>query len=549
LLALTAHGTIDGRSDGSLRYGVELTAQRDFSYSRIGLCILHPCELCAGRRYVTRTPTGVFSGRFPRHVGVQPVRDGVIYPLLDSFTELEIDMDGVAVSFAFEGDLFESEDQRNWTDASFKTYSTPLALGLPHQARAGEVIAQRVTVACAGTPPRRTRRSSETEVEIGPPVGRELPPIGLGMASHGLPLDAAQRELLLALRLDHLRVDVHLNADDWQQTLLAGTDAAAAVGAGTELAVFVDAPNRRRLQTLSGSLADLGPERIHRVLVFHEGTETTPAPWVPEVRRALGAALPGTPFSGGTNLSFAEVNRFRPEVETIDGIAWSITPTAHATDDRSMIETLAPQADQVASARAFGEGPALFIGPVTLRMRWNAHARLVADDPPGPGELPFPVDARQAAPFAAAWTLGSIARLARAGADSLTYFETTGWRGLIETDEVRPPAFQSTPGQTFPVYDVFAALAGWRATELLAVTTGDRLRSDALALRRGSAIRVLIGNMTGAVERIRLTGLGAQRASVQAPSWSEQRTAVQAEGAVTLALGPYGIAIIDSVVS
>jgi hypothetical protein len=55
--------------------------------------------------------------------------------------------------------------------------------------------------------------------------------------------------------------------------------------------------------------------------------------------------------------------------------------------------------------------------------------------------------------------------------------------------------------------------------------------------------------MTGAVERIRLTGLGAQRASVQAPSWSEQRTAVQAEGAVTLALGPYGIAIIDSVVS
>jgi len=25
------------------------------------------------------------------------------------------------------------EDQRNWTDASFKTYSTPLALGFPHR--------------------------------------------------------------------------------------------------------------------------------------------------------------------------------------------------------------------------------------------------------------------------------------------------------------------------------------------------------------------------------------------------------------------------------
>ena len=31
----------------------------------------------------------------------------------------------------FNGETFEMEDQRNWTDASFKTYCTPLSLPYP----------------------------------------------------------------------------------------------------------------------------------------------------------------------------------------------------------------------------------------------------------------------------------------------------------------------------------------------------------------------------------------------------------------------------------
>ena len=46
--------------------------------------------------------------------------------------------------FDFEGDLFEMEDQRNWTDGSFKTYSTPLALLLAEGGEPGQAIRQRV---------------------------------------------------------------------------------------------------------------------------------------------------------------------------------------------------------------------------------------------------------------------------------------------------------------------------------------------------------------------------------------------------------------------
>ena len=46
----------------------------------------------------------------------------------------------------FAGDVFEMEDQRNWTDASYKTYCTPLALPFPVEIPEGARISQSVTL-------------------------------------------------------------------------------------------------------------------------------------------------------------------------------------------------------------------------------------------------------------------------------------------------------------------------------------------------------------------------------------------------------------------
>ena len=43
-----------------------------------------------------------------------------------------------------EGDTFEMEDHRNWTDASFKTYVRPLALPWPYTPPAGQAVSQSV---------------------------------------------------------------------------------------------------------------------------------------------------------------------------------------------------------------------------------------------------------------------------------------------------------------------------------------------------------------------------------------------------------------------
>ena len=51
----------------------------------------------------------------------------------------------------FEGDVFETEDQRNWTDASYKTYSTPLSITYPVTIEKGTRIYQRVSLSVDGS--------------------------------------------------------------------------------------------------------------------------------------------------------------------------------------------------------------------------------------------------------------------------------------------------------------------------------------------------------------------------------------------------------------
>ena len=50
------------------------------------------------------------------------------------------------------GDIFEMEDQRNWSDASFKTYCTPLALPFPVEIDAGTAVTQEVCISLLGMP-------------------------------------------------------------------------------------------------------------------------------------------------------------------------------------------------------------------------------------------------------------------------------------------------------------------------------------------------------------------------------------------------------------
>ena len=80
----------------------------------------------------------------------------------------------------------------------------------------------------------------------------------------------------------------------------------------------------------------------------------------------------------------------------------------------------------------------------------------------------------------------SLKAIAEAGAvDAVTYYEATGWEGLMERAEGSPqPAdFISAPGEPFPVYDVLSSVAGSTGVRICHST--DPSRVDALARTTG----------------------------------------------------------------
>src|SRR5699024_8620095 len=107
VLDLEARGSV-------LTIALELTTARDLLTNRAGLVVLHPPALAGSELTVVHSSGDTTHTRFPSDIAPhQPAVDIV-----------SLESRGVRV--AFEGDTFEMEDQRNWTDASYKTYSRPL---------------------------------------------------------------------------------------------------------------------------------------------------------------------------------------------------------------------------------------------------------------------------------------------------------------------------------------------------------------------------------------------------------------------------------------
>lgn len=253
-----------------------------------------------------------------------------------------------------------------------------------------------------------------------------------------------------------------------------------------------------------------------RVLVFHTAEESTAGCWVRLARERLRPIAREAAFAGGTNACFCELNRTRPEVAAMDAVAFSVNPQVHAFDELSLVETLATQGEVVRSARAFCGDRPLVVSPVTLKPRFNPVAT-GPDAAPTADELPPQVDPRQMSLFAAGWTVGSLKHLAEGGAASLTYYETTGWRGVLEaeTGPARPARFPSAAGAVFPAYHMFADVADWKTGEVIACDSTDPLAVVALAVRATGSIRVLASNLTARERRVTLGGLGAARAAVR----------------------------------
>jgi putative intracellular protease/amidase len=558
-------GAISGHEDGRITYGLDGVAEKDLQYNRIGICVHHPWRETAGAPFRARTPEGEIEGRFPDLVGPQLVEDGLIRALFPAFDRLHVELPaGGSLELEFEGDLWETEDHRNWTDANFKTYSTPLALGFPHDLAHGQTLAQRVTI----TPRDVTRvrgGDGATRLSIGRPTGTTVPAIGLGADGDGHEPSEREVELLRALGPAHLRVEVELDGDEWPDVLRHAQETARRVGANLLVSLHLRPEHADRLPAVAAALA--GGPAVEDVLVILLGgrtstpEETTPPELVALVRRAFADALPVAAIGGGTEIYFTEINRTRPKADDWDLVCFSITPQIHAFTDLDLVENLDAQAENIRSAKALAPGKQIVVSPITIRRRVNFHA--AAPEPePGPGELPDSVDVRQPSLLGGAWTAGSLKYVCEAGAAAVTYYETTGWRGVLEREGGSRLAdrFHSRPGQVFPLYHPLADVAAWRGAEVLHVDSENPLLAVALAVQVDGAVRLLVANVTpdeqhvvvsplqGALSLRRLGAASAEAASAEPASFRAGGEHAEADGELALRLEPYEVVRIDPIV-
>lgn len=561
----TWHGEITGTADGTIRFAMDGMARSTFLRNRIGFCVLHPAE-AAGARACVRHVDGTTES------AVLPV-DVVPYQPVPPFAEMaglshEV-LPGVWAELRFEGDVFEMEDQRNWTDASFKTFCTPLRLPFPVEVWAGTPIRQAVTLSLRDerTVLPSVVASSPTKpvltVDVAAPAV-PLPPWGLGMSGRGGPLSPRQIERLRLLRLDHLRADLRLDEPDWETTLCRAMSAARAMDTSLHLALFVGADDAdRELAALRSALDDLRPP-VSAVLVYptreHFGGGAPLAQIVAAARRHLGDG-PVARLVAGTNADYIFLARNLPPLDQVDALAFAIHPQEHAFDNASLVETLRMQAAVVANARRLGRGLPVWVSPITLKRRFNPHA--IAPEPSvSPGALPPSVDVRQMSLFGAGWTLGSLKYLAIGGAASITYYETVGWCGVMETEAGSPASpFDALAGCVFPLYHVLADVAEFVGSEVVVTRTDNPLAVDGLALRKDGRLRVLVANLTAEPQVVAVRGLTTSvrarrldadnvELAMREPETYRRLADVvldAPDASVTLELSPYGVMRLDGV--
>jgi hypothetical protein len=557
------HGTITGDENGRVEVVFDGRAEEFLPYNRIGICVHHPWRETKGARFRARTPDGELDGTFPDEIGVQAFVDGAYRALFPAYDRLEIELPaGGRLLLELEGDLWETEDHRNWTDANFKTYSTPIALGRPAPLEAGQERRQRLVITPVDVPA-GAGSGGPVGLSVGEPTGTRVPAIGLGQDRDRHRLDPGERELLGALAPAHVRGEVHLDREDWGDALASAQETAAAIGSRLEVSLYVLEEHAAELQALAGALA--GGPPVARVLVINADSrtatpaETTRPALMDTVKTALGEALPDAAFVGGTEIYFTEINRTRPQHGPWDGICYSLTPQIHAFTDVDIVENLDAQAETVRSARAIAGHKAVVVSPITMRRRLNFHA---AGDPPPdvPGELPDSVDVRQSSLLGAAWTAGSVKYVAEAGASSVTYYETTGWRGVLEraAGSELPDAFRSAPGEVFPLYHPLADAIEWEGAEVLACESSDVLAAVGLAVRtEDGGTRLLVANLQPREQEVvvspiserlalrRLNESTAAEAAADPAAFRRRPERVEAAGEVELTLGPYEVVRVD----
>lgn len=489
-------------TEKAIDFAADCVSDADFETARAGFVVLHPVIGVAGQPVTIRHGDGnVEHAHWPDQIEPwQPFKE------ISAITHQVAP--GISAVTEFVGDIFEMEDQRNWTDGSYKTYVRPLALPWPYRVPEGKPFSQKVVVAIEAANDAAPAADTSGAITLRlTPTSRRFPEIGVGLRPECLAQERATLGVLQTIGARHLIAHFDPGAGHGLPALKGYAELAERSGHKVTLEVAVPCKGslNAEMAELAALVRDAGLVLDTLFVCPAVDRQSTPpgsiwpdCPPLEDVYAAARAAFPGVRLGGGMMSYFTELNRKRVPGDLIDYVSHCTNPIVHAADDLSVMQTFEALRFVVSSTRAiYGEKP-YRIGPSTIAMRQNPYGSATKDNPSG-GRIPMAnVDARHNGQFGAAWTLAYAATVATTGLEVLTLSTLAGSFGLVAR-EGEPTA----QGALRPLAHVLARLGAFTGQAVHAVETS---RPDAV-LGLASKDCLLLANITPEVQTVILPSL------------------------------------------
>lgn len=524
-------------ASGRMSFDVVGTPSADLATNRAGFVLLHPADFAGLPVTIEHVDGSATDAAFPTSISPgQPFFDirSMRYTPPDSACEVTCTMQA-----ELPGDplgRFETEDQRNWGDASFKTYVGSLLKPWPYVLPAGKRFSQRIVVTVSDAGVRSASRSPRPATARTGPAA--LPPIGIAVPHEVDRLSDSAAHAVARLGVGWHVVMLDLRREGLAAHLVAARTLATLAGTAIQLEIIApgeatpDAELAAAAELCAG--AGLEPQAVLALpapyLKSFQPSDTwppiDPQAWAEAARRAFPKARIG----GGMLTNFTELNRRRPDARGLDFISHTTTAIVHAADDQSVMQVLKTLPHITGSVRTIWPALPYRLGPSSIAMRSNPYGEDIAENP-GWARLPLADrDPRLLGLFGAAWTAGLAAAVAGAGLDLLALHASHGFLSLLNEHAL------------YPAYHVVAALADAATSPSVPIEVAMPLAI--LAWQTKDGVDGLVTNLTAEpqpcppfVTRARILDEVTARAAAVDPDWSRgERSSAPAT------LGPYAVA-------
>jgi hypothetical protein len=452
---LELRGSVRAEGD-ELRFAFTVRALSDVQVTRAGPCILSDrSQLAPG--FLAAGPDGAHEVMLADRIVIDRIATG--------FDRLELALSGCRVRVAFSGDLFEMEDQRNWGDATFKSYCPPLAEPQPIALRPGDSREYAITFTAFPTAEgmnemRPVATSAARELAFGQ-EHHEMP--RLGLLHPGGELGAETLGVLRQIQPDYLHLLADLGSPTWREEL--EIDLAAAGELGTDAVITVDTIAD---EDALGLLAKVVAGHASTVLLFDRGGSTTSD----ELASTAAFAGTGIRVGGGTRSNFASLNAAGHVPSELEVVAVPIAVASHNDDRRALASSINSFATIVHDTRIISGDRELLLGPVGFRPTFDSWG------PPdrvrnSRGDW-MSMSRRDGTPFAKAWMVAAVAALAGCDAPRVTIGSTASAHDLLDAFR----ALAVLRGRLVQRVDAGEGIVGLRSDDelVLGVMTDDSAR-------------------------------------------------------------------------